>query len=61
MEPVQIGKFNAVLAGVGMAAGLGYAIKTKSGFWKGAGWVILFSVIGGAIGYGVDQFSNKDK
>lgn len=50
-------------AWVGNALGdiiaLTYAFKTKSGFWKGFGYVLLGGLTGGALGFGVGSLIKK--
>lgn len=53
-------KFQILMGNLGWALALVYAFKTKSGFWKGVGYVILGSIALGGVGYGIDSF-NKNK
>lgn len=52
-------KYTTILGNVGFAAGVGYAIYKKTGFWKGWGYGIIFSIIGVSIGYAVDTMKQK--
>ena len=42
-----------VFAPIGGLIGLVYAFKTKSGFWKGWGYMILGGLTIGGVGYGI--------
>ena len=52
-------KYTAALGSIGAAAGLGYAFMKKTGFWKGAGIALLFSIAGSWVGAGVDTLQKK--
>lgn len=38
---------------IGSIAGVAYAFKVKSGFWKGWGYMILGGLLIGGLGYGI--------
>ena len=46
-------------ASIGIIAGVGYAFKTKSGFWKGLGYWLIGSLVVGGLGYGVGNLIKK--
>jgi len=65
-QPVDadvLGSYAKQGAWVGNALGdviaLAYAFKTKSGFWKGFGYVLLGGLTGGALGFGVGSLIKK--
>ena len=65
-QPVDadvLGSYAKQGAWVGNALGdviaLAYAFKTKSGFWKGFGYVLLGGLTGGALGFGVGSIIKK--
>lgn len=65
-QPVDadvLGSYAKQGAWVGNALGdviaLAYAFKTKSGFWKGFGYVLLGGLTGGALGFGVGSVIKK--
>ena len=65
-QPVNaeiLGSYAKQGAWVGNALGdviaLAYAFKTKSGFWKGFGYVLLGGLTGGALGFGVGSIIKK--
>ena len=65
-QPVNaevLGSYAKQGAWVGNALGdviaLAYAFKTKSGFWKGFGYVLLGGLTGGALGFGVGSLIKK--
>lgn len=47
-------RFSVALGSLGSVAGLGYALYTGSGFWKGFGLLILGNIAGSATGYAID-------
>ena len=49
------------LSSVGFALGIAYAVRNKTGFWKGLGYAIIFSVAGGSLGAGVDYLRKPKK
>lgn len=51
--------YGKVMGAIGFAAGVGYAISQKTGFWKGWGFAIIGSVALGGIGYGIDYARNS--
>ena len=55
----SMNRYAMLMSGVGFAGMMYYAFKTKSGFWKGFGYVLLGSIAGAAVGSGVDSFNVK--
>jgi hypothetical protein len=54
----QIGQ---IAGAIGSIAGIAYAFKVKSGFWKGWGFAIIGSVALGGLGYAIGStIKNKD-
>lgn len=53
--------FGLAGSSLGFAYGLYHAYKKQSGFWGYVGWAILFSVIGGAVGSGINYTINAIK
>lgn len=51
----------AIGGSIGILASLGYAFKTKSGFWKGMGYWLIGSIAVGGLGYGVGTLIKKKK
>lgn len=49
------------LSGIGMIGGIAFAIKTKSGFWKGLGYAIVGSLTGSFTGYFVGTLVDRPK
>jgi hypothetical protein len=49
----------AIGASIGILLSLGYAFKTKSGFWKGMGYWLIGSIAVGGLGYGVGTLIKK--
>lgn len=58
---LEKGKFQVGLGALGSAAGIGYAIVNKTGFWKGVGCWILFGMIGAGVGFAVDTLTKKEE
>ena len=62
---VEIGKNSYALSGLRIGGGLGniagiiYAIKVKSGFWKGFGFFALGGLTVGGLGYGIGSLIKK--
>ncbi len=52
-------KYTTVMANVGLACGIIYAFKNKTGFLKGVGYSLIFSLVGSSIGYAVDRMKAK--
>jgi hypothetical protein len=50
---------STLTSSIGFAAGVVYAFKKKTGFWKGWGIAIIGSVVLGGIGYGIDSIKNS--
>jgi len=61
----DIGKNSYALSGLRIGGGLGniagiiYAIKVKSGFWKGFGFFALGGLTLGGLGYGIGSLIKK--
>ena len=61
----DIGKNSYALSGLRIGGGLGniagiiYAIKVKSGFWKGFGFFALGGLTVGGLGYGIGSLIKK--
>jgi len=51
--------FAKIGGGVGVALGLGYAIETKSGFWKGFGFALIGGLASSGLGYGIGKLIKK--
>jgi hypothetical protein len=45
----------------GLAAGIMFGVKRKSGFWGTVGWALLFNIAGGIAGYGVGTLLDAKK
>jgi hypothetical protein len=60
-EDTNISEGYKIGSSLGFVAGLGYAFKVKSGFWKGWGYTILGSIAIGGIGAAIGYSIKKDK
>ncbi len=53
--------FSYSLSSVGFALGIAYAVNNKTGFWKGLGYSLIFSIAGGSLGAGIDYLRKPKK
>lgn len=54
-DPNKKRVFASIGSAIGFPGGLFFAYKRQSGFWGYVGWSMLFSIVGYAVGSGVDS------
>jgi hypothetical protein len=52
-------KFAHLLSSIGFVTGIAYSFYKKTGFWKGWGISIIFSIAGLSLGGGIDYIINS--
>jgi hypothetical protein len=48
------------LTSIGALVGVFYGIKKQKSFWGTASYVLIFSLAGATIGFGINQFKNEN-